>query len=158
MRSGRSQISTRHAPHIRHDFLTFTTEQNDLITALIWPEPGILRLLAMSLSESLAEAERNFNNSVVNLRKLLPKKSYVTPDGTKLLDTGSLSIPEVIEEDFESFMNTLATRTRLSKKNQTVRDVAMKWFQASYPFMRIILTVGKSTSSVYDILHPLLTR
>ena len=99
----------------------------------------------MSLSERQARAERNFQNSVVNLRKLLPKESFAVIDQ---VDFPDFSMEDEVEKSFNGLMEAIATRTRSTKENPKVNEVAKKWVRAFFPFARIVLIVGKSASAV----------
>lgn len=98
-------------------------------------------------AESQARTQRNFKTAMTNLQKLLPTEYSDIMDQLKIPEI-DLSKEEEVESVFTVFMDAIKTCSQLGKENKKVRAVAKRWFEASVPFARIILTVGKSTSAV----------
>jgi hypothetical protein len=98
-------------------------------------------------AESQARTQHNFKIAMTNLQKLLPKRYSDIMDQLKVPEI-DLSKEEEVESVFTVFMDAIKTCSQLGKENKKVRAVAKRWFEASVPFARIILTVGKSTSAV----------
>ena len=110
----------------------------------------------MSIPDAQARAEANFRNAVSALQKSIPKETRSLIDNVKLPDfDGSIDVEScstAMEGAIGQLFEAIATRNKVENAIERARLLARKWFRASFPFAKVLLTILNSGSSVYAFL------
>jgi hypothetical protein len=108
-----------------------------------------------SFSTPKSRASESFNAASQRLRDVLNKstRSYLAGIEFPNLDTNSV---EATAAELEKVMATFIEARREFRMNptrsKTVKNTIRSWYNATYPFVNLILTVGKTASPVIIIL------
>src|SRR5436190_1515218 len=105
-----------------------------------------------STSPREARAAHNFKSAVLHLKSVLPTETCTRLGEITFPDFDQIDNVHERAEALEAALEELIqARANLSKKGgwgKKIEDLMLTWFQASYPFATLFLTVAKEGSSV----------
>ena len=106
----------------------------------------------MSSESRRAQAEQEFKSTLNDLRQSLPSKiqeslaelSFPSIDDSATIDVQAMQLESAITP-----LITMMENSRNGKsKSRKVKSIATAWFKASYPSVRLLLSVAQSGSAV----------
>jgi hypothetical protein len=108
----------------------------------------------MSVHNRRAKAEEKLKSVIQSLQKAVPKDKvpllddfdFAKFDNLESVEIGAKEIETAIEKVLEKRSQAMESE---SSRSQRFKGTAKTWFQASYPFASLCLTIAKLGSNVH---------